>query len=229
MHKRIHKWTAVIQLRRQRGGHLNCVQLGGSLLSAEFTYRVCTGVVWTSEHRHRCLNSNKLAQAHTRWHQWEETKQFEFFQNLYMPAKLLQSYPALCDPIASQASLSLGFLHASIPYQSGLPCPPPRDLPDPGIKPAISCVFCTGRRVLYPQCHLGSPFKMSTCVANVYTPTGSSKWSRGELSTKGIQNSAQYSAQRCGEGCGWHKDRGFRGCMQSLFFKEQLAMVQSNC
>ena len=121
MHKRIHKWTAVIQLRRQRGGHLNCVQLGGSLLSAEFTYRVCTGVVWTNEHRHRCLNSNKLAQAHIRWHQWEETKQFEFFQNLYMRAKLLQSYPALCDPIDSQAPLSLGFLQASIPEWVAMP------------------------------------------------------------------------------------------------------------
>ena len=79
--------------------YLKCVQLGGSLLSADFTYRVCNGVVWTNEHRHRCLISSKLAQAHTRWHQWEETEQFKFFQNLYMRAKLLQSYPALCDPM----------------------------------------------------------------------------------------------------------------------------------
>ena len=56
-------------------------------------------MVWTNEHRHRCLISNKLAQAHARWHQWEETEQFKFFQNLYMRAKLLQSYPALCDPM----------------------------------------------------------------------------------------------------------------------------------
>ena len=32
-----------------------------------------------------------------------------------------------------QASLSMGFSRQE--YLSGLPCPPPRDLPDPGIKP----------------------------------------------------------------------------------------------
>ena len=32
-------------------------------------------------------------------------------------------------------------------YWSGLPCPPPSDLPDPGIEP-VSHVSCVGRRVL---------------------------------------------------------------------------------
>ena len=32
------------QFRRQRGGHLNCVQLGSSLLSVDVTYRVT--LVW---------------------------------------------------------------------------------------------------------------------------------------------------------------------------------------
>ena len=36
--------------------------------------------------------------------------------------------------VAHQAPLSLGFSRQG--YWSGLPCPPPRDLPDPGIKPA---------------------------------------------------------------------------------------------
>ena len=36
--------------------------------------------------------------------------------------------------IACQAPLSMGFSRQE--YWSGLPCPPPRDLPDPGIKPA---------------------------------------------------------------------------------------------
>jgi len=36
--------------------------------------------------------------------------------------------------IARQASLFIGFSWQE--YWSGLPCPPPRDLPDPGIKPA---------------------------------------------------------------------------------------------
>ena len=45
-------------------------------------------------------------------------------------AKLLQSYSTLCDP-----------MHCNPPafsrqeYWSGLPCPPPGELPDPGIEP----------------------------------------------------------------------------------------------
>ena len=46
-----------------------------------------------------------------------------------------QSYLTLCDPmdcIACQAPLSMGFSRPE--YWSGLPCPPPGDLPDPGIE-----------------------------------------------------------------------------------------------
>ena len=32
---------------------------------------------------------------------------------------------------------------------SGLPCPPPGDLPQSGIKPMVFCISCTGRWVLY--------------------------------------------------------------------------------
>ena len=39
---------------------------------------------------------------------------------------------------------------------SGLPCPPPGDLPNPGIEP-MSHVSCIGRHVLYRWCHLRSP------------------------------------------------------------------------
>ena len=35
--------------------------------------------------------------------------------------------------VAHQAPLSMGFSRQE--YWSGLPCPPPGDLPDPGIKP----------------------------------------------------------------------------------------------
>ena len=51
-------------------------------------------------------------------------------------AKLLQSCPTLCNPmdhIAHQAPLSMGFSRQE--HSSGLPCPPPGDLPNPGIKP----------------------------------------------------------------------------------------------
>ena len=35
--------------------------------------------------------------------------------------------------VALQAPLSVGFPRQE--FQSGLPCPPPRDFPDPGIEP----------------------------------------------------------------------------------------------
>ena len=47
-----------------------------------------------------------------------------------MPAKRLQS----CPTGAHQAPLSMGFSRQE--YWSGLPFPPPGDLPNPGIKPA---------------------------------------------------------------------------------------------
>ena len=50
-------------------------------------------------------------------------------------ARSLPLCPTLCDPIecvACQAPLSMGFSRQE--YWSGLPCPPPGDLPDPGIK-----------------------------------------------------------------------------------------------
>ena len=45
----------------------------------------------------------------------------------------LQSCPTLCDPIACQAPVSMGFSRQE--YWSGLPCPPPGDLPSPGLAP----------------------------------------------------------------------------------------------
>ena len=77
-------------------------------------------------------------------------------------AQALQLCPTLCDPMdcvgcepMDQAPLSMGFFGQE--YWSGLPFPPPGDLPDPGIKPA-SRVSCTARHVLWPGArHLGSP------------------------------------------------------------------------
>ena len=56
--------------------------------------------------------------------------------------------------IAHQAPLSMGFSRQE--YWSGLSCPPPGDIPNPGIKHA-SLVSCIGRWVLYHQRHLESP------------------------------------------------------------------------
>ena len=50
-------------------------------------------------------------------------------------AKLLQSCSTLCNPMdcSHQAPLFMGFSRQE--YWNGLPCPPPGDLPDSGIKP----------------------------------------------------------------------------------------------
>ena len=57
--------------------------------------------------------------------------------NNYFCAQSLQSCPAVCNPmdyILHQVSLSMGFSRQE--YCSGLPFPPPRDLPNPGIEPS---------------------------------------------------------------------------------------------
>ena len=55
--------------------------------------------------------------------------------------------------VARQAPLSMGF---SRQYWGGLPCPPPGDLPDPGIKPA-SPVSPALQADSLPLGHQGSP------------------------------------------------------------------------
>ena len=59
------------------------------------------------------------------------------------------SHVQLCDPmdyIAHHTPLAMEFPRQG--YCSELPCPPPADLPNPGIKTA-KYVSCTGRWVLY--------------------------------------------------------------------------------
>ena len=45
---------------------------------------------------------------------------------------LVRSSSVTLQTVAHQAPLSVGFSRQE--YWSGLPCPPPRDLPDPGIE-----------------------------------------------------------------------------------------------
>ena len=54
--------------------------------------------------------------------------------------------------VARQASLSMRFSRPE--YWSGLPCPPPGDLPDPGMEPAslMSLVLVDGSLLLAPLC-----------------------------------------------------------------------------
>ena len=72
--------------------------------------------------------------------------------NIHVTAKSLQWSPILCDPMDP---LSMEFSRQEC--WSGLPCPPPGDLPDPGIEPT-SHVSCIGRQVLDHEYHLEAPF-----------------------------------------------------------------------
>ena len=56
-------------------------------------------------------------------------------------AKSFQLCPTLCNPmtVARQASLSMGFSRQE--YWSGLLCPPPGDLPDPGLNLHLLCLL----------------------------------------------------------------------------------------
>ena len=65
--------------------------------------------------------------------------------------------------IASQAPLSLGFFRQKWnDLISRLDCPPPGDLPDPGIEP-MSPVSPQCRQILYPLSHQGGPVSMEVC------------------------------------------------------------------
>ena len=56
-------------------------------------------------------------------------------KHIHVLCLVSQWCPTLCDPmtVAHQAPLSMGSSRQE--YWSGLPCPPPGDLPDPGIRP----------------------------------------------------------------------------------------------
>jgi len=61
---------------------------------------------------------------------------YSYFLNIMrICAKSLESCPTLCGPMdcSPPGSSVHGFSRQK--YRSGLPCPPPGDLPDPGIKP----------------------------------------------------------------------------------------------
>ena len=70
-------------------------------------------------------------------------------------AQSLQLCPTLCDPMESlrhQASLSMRFSRQE--YWSEFLCPPPGNLPDPGIKPRSPALQADS----LPLSHRGSPY-----------------------------------------------------------------------
>ena len=72
-----------------------------------------------------------------------------------MRAKLLWSYPTLCNPMdCSPPDSSVhGILQAK--HGSELPCPPPGDLPDPGIKPVSPTLWVDSLL----RSHRGNPYR----------------------------------------------------------------------
>ena len=66
----------------------------------------------------------------------------DFFPLVWVHAKSLQSCPILCDPMEYNVSRLLCPWGLSRQETwSGLPCPPPGDLPDRWIKPYVSNVY----------------------------------------------------------------------------------------
>ena len=109
-----------------------------------FLYFLCSVVFnihidWMPLFSH-CL----ILSAHARTHTHTLTLTLS---HTHRSAKSLQSCPTLCNPwtVAHQTPLSMGFSRQE--YWSGLPCPPPEDLPSPGIEPASPLLHC--RQILY--------------------------------------------------------------------------------
>ena len=68
--------------------------------------------------------------------------------------------------VARQAPLSMGFSRQE--QWSGLPFPPPGDLPAPGIEPTSLTSPAIDRRVLYHKRHLGSRIFILGCMCTYF-------------------------------------------------------------
>ena len=71
------------------------------------------------------------SQIHTTPEKYQRTKNQASMLSHFSHVRLL----ATLRTIAQQAPLSMGFFRQE--YWSGLPCPPPGDLPDPRIEPVF--------------------------------------------------------------------------------------------
>ena len=88
------------------------------------------------------------------------------YEDIYLcvHAKSLQLCPTLCESMdcSRQGSLSMGFSMQE--YWSGLPCSPPGDLPDPGIKPGSPALQAD----TLPSEPPGKPIGKDTLVASKF-------------------------------------------------------------
>ena len=77
----------------------------------------------------------------------------------------LQPYSPPCT-LAHQATLSMGFCRQE--YWSGLPCPPPGDLPNPGMEPVSLTSALAGRFFTTSTIWEGSSVQFSHCRVRLF-------------------------------------------------------------
>ena len=84
----------------------------------------------------------------------------------HVRVKSLQSCLTLCNLIdCSLPGFSVHGDFSRQEYWSGLPCPPPGDLPDPGIKPSSILSPALAGGFFTTKCHLGNPWEMSYFIS----------------------------------------------------------------
>ena len=109
----------------------------------------------------RILWASKVAECHTTLVaillDMNLSKAKALQQKYCASSKLLRSCLTLCNPVfrvvGCQDALSMGFSRQE--YQSGLPCPLPGELPDPGIKLVASCGSCISGRFFTAEQRMG--------------------------------------------------------------------------
>ena len=96
----------------------------------------------------------------------KELSKWKDILHSWMKVKVLvvPSCSTLWSPwtIACQAPLSMEFSRHE--YWSGLPCPPPGDLPNPGIKPRSP----TFQEILYCLCQQGIPWVLDSLLQRIF-------------------------------------------------------------
>ena len=132
---------------------LSAVHTARSLLSAScktcLCYKIspsCVILLFHSLHTsaHTDKQTQYLLNAHQRWAFYGHTQGCLFVCVL---SHSVMSGSATPRTVARQAPLSMGFSRQE--HWSGVPCPPPGDLRDPGLTPAALKVSCVGRQALY--------------------------------------------------------------------------------
>ena len=93
-----------------------------------------------------------------------------------------QLFATLCT-VARQVPLSVGFSRQE--YWSGLPCPPPGDLPDSGVDPTSPVAPALLVDSL-PVSHQGSPSSLLTPIQTIYQRIFFFFWSVGDNSEKAM-------------------------------------------